>query len=454
MGTAATAADDNPMGIHMNANALDAFEKYESQARSYCREFPVVFARAKSSYLYDERGEAFIDFLCGAGALNYGHNNDAIKQAVLDYIGGDNIMMSLDLHSQAKRDFIETFQRLILQPRGLDYRLQFTSPTGTSVVESAIKLARKVTGRQNVVAFTNAFHGMTGVSLNLTANRYHRQAVGYGSVSRLPYDGYLGEIDTVDFLRKLLEDHSSGLDLPAAVILESVQGEGGLNVASVQWLRKLRELTAEFGILLIVDDIQAGCGRTGRFFSFERAQIEPDLVCLSKSIGGMGFPMALLLVRPGIDAWSPGEDNGTFRGNNLAFVAAAEALRRYWDGHAFERELADKEAGIRRALEAIAQAHPAMVRQVRGLGLMQGLEFHAEQDTAAVIQACFERGLVVECCGPRGQVLKLMPALTIEPEVLARALEIIAIAVDLRAAHRPELAELLAPLAAAQGAPA
>jgi len=326
-----------------------------------------------------------------------------------------------------------------------------------TAVEAALKLARKYTGRETIVSFTNAFHGMSLGALAVTGNSTKRGGAGVplGHAMPMPFDNYLNG-RSPDFLlfERLLADSGRGLDEPAAVIVETVQGEGGLNVASVQWLRKLRELTAEFGILLIVDDIQAGCGRTGRFFSFERAQIEPDLVCLSKSIGGMGFPMALLLVRPGIDAWSPGEDNGTFRGNNLAFVAAAEALRRYWDGHAFERELADKEAGIRRALEAIAQAHPAMIRQVRGLGLMQGLEFHAEQDTAAVIQACFERGLVVECCGPRGQVLKLMPALTIEPEVLARALEIIAIAVDLRAAHRPELAELLAPLAAAQGAPA
>lgn len=427
----------------MSIAQLATFEKYESEARSYCREFPVVFSRAKSSVLYDEDGEAYIDFLCGAGALNYGHNNEAIKRAVLDYLSGDHVLMSLDLHSKAKREFIETFQSLILQPRGLNYRLQFTSPTGTSVVESSIKLARKVTGRQNIVAFTNAFHGMTGVSLNLTANRYHRQAVAYGSVTRLPYDGYLGELDTVDYLRKLLEDGSSGLDLPAAIILETVQGEGGLNVASVPWLQKLRALTQEFGILLIVDDIQAGCGRTGGFFSFERASIEPDLVCLSKSIGGLGFPMALLLIKPELDTWSPGEDNGTFRGNNLAFVAAAEALKQYWNGRDFEQTLREKEAIIKQAVENIALKHAGPIVGTRGLGLMQGIEFHSEDDTAAVIQSCFANGLIVECCGPRGQVLKLMPALTIETDVLKRALSIIEEAVDLRLSRLPRIEDLL-----------
>jgi diaminobutyrate-2-oxoglutarate transaminase len=168
----------------MSSNKLATFERHESEARSYYRGFPVLFSRAKGSHLYDDDGEAYIDFLCGAGALNYGHNNDVAKRAVLDYIGADGIMMSLDLHSTAKKNFIEAFQKLILLPRGLNYKLQFTSPTGTSVVESAIKLVRKVTGRQNVIAFTNAFHGMTGVSLNLTANRYHRQAVAYGAVTR------------------------------------------------------------------------------------------------------------------------------------------------------------------------------------------------------------------------------------------------------------------------------
>lgn len=426
----------------MNSANLATFEKYESEARSYCREFRVVFTKAKSSLLYEEGGAVYIDFLCGAGALNYGHNNALIKQAVLDYISADNVMMSLDLHSAAKRNFIEVFQHYILEPRGLHYKLQFTSPTGTSVVESSIKLARKFTGRQNVIAFTNAFHGMSGVSLSLTANKYHRQAVPYGTVTRLPYDGYLGgELDSMQLLRKFLEDDSSGVDLPAAVILETIQGEGGLNVASVRWLQALRALTQEFRILLIVDDIQAGCGRSGRFFSFERADIKPDIVCLSKSIGGMGFPLALLLLRPELDIWSPGEDNGTFRGNNLAFVAAAEVLQHYWHGHGFEAEVRAKEAVIRQAIGALARRHPASIRGIRGLGLMQGIEFRSEQDTAQIIRRCFENHLIVESCGSRGQVLKLMPALTIEPEVLRQGLGIIEQAVDLHLSRQPSFEE-------------
>lgn len=409
----------------MNAE-LSTFEQHESSARSYCRDFPVVFARAKGSHFYDENGRGFIDFLCGAGALNYGHNNEHAKQAVMAYMRDDNIMMSLDLHSASKRAFIDAFQSIILAPRGYDYRIQFTSPTGTSVVESAVKLARKVTGRQNIVAFTNGYHGMSGVSLSLTGSRHHRQAVPFGPVTRVPYDGYLDGLDSVALLRRFLEDRSSGVDLPAAVVVESVQGEGGLNVASVEWLRALRELTREHGILLVLDEVQAGCGRTGRFFSFERAGIVPDLVCLSKSIGGLGLPMAVLLIDPVHDQWRPGEDNGTFRGNNLAFVAAAEVLRRYWADEGFVQALAENERTIRNALTEIACAWPERIVGLRGLGMMQGLEFRSGDDVSALIDACFLHGLVVESCGPRGQVLKLMPALTIDRAVLREGIDIIA----------------------------
>jgi diaminobutyrate-2-oxoglutarate transaminase len=431
--TAAEWIESRRQDILMDTNtthALDTFKNHESQARSYCRNFPVMFARAKGSVLYSDDGREYIDFLSGAGALNYGHNAEPIKRAVADYIADDNVLMTLDLHSIAKKRFIDTFVSTILQPRGLDYRLQFTSPTGTSVVESAVKLARKTTGRQNIVAFTNGYHGMSGVSLSLTGNRYHRQAVAYGPVTRLPYDGYMDGLDSVALLRKMIEDESSGLDIPAAVILESVQGEGGLNVASVPWLQALRELTAAHGILMIIDDIQAGCGRSGRFFSFERAGIVPDLVCLSKSIGGLGLPMALLLISPVLDIWRPGEDNGTFRGNNLAFVAGAAAISTYWGDPAFESKLAVKSAYLRDTLEAMVARHPDRLRKVRGTGMMQGIEFMSDADTDAVIQYAFANGLIVESCGPRGEVLKMMPALTIPMEVLEQGLGIVAQALD------------------------
>ncbi|MCF2825925.1 MULTISPECIES: diaminobutyrate--2-oxoglutarate transaminase [unclassified Pseudoalteromonas] len=402
------------------------FEQYESSARSYCRQFSVVFKQAKGSTLVDNEGRSYIDFLSGAGALNYGHNNAAIKNEVVNYLESDGILMGLDLYSQAKMEFIDSFVKHILQPRTLNYRLQFTSPTGTSVVESAIKLARKYTQRENIICFTNAFHGMTGMSLNLTGNDHHRQSGVYSQVTRLPFEGYAGDtFDSIGYFRKLLTDPSSGVDMPAAIILETVQGEGGLNVASIEWLKALRELTRELNILLIVDDIQAGCGRTGEFFSFERADIKPDMVCLSKSIGGIGLPMALLLIEPKVDIWKPAEDNGTFRGNNLAFVAAKAMIEHYWSTPEFGLEIAEKANIISETLHRLTEEYAGKVIQVKGLGLMQGMEMNDASMSQFIVENCFEQGLILERCGPENEIVKLMPALTIPVEQLQKGLTIL-----------------------------
>jgi len=374
--------------------------------------------------MYDNKGERYIDLLCGAGSINFGHNNQLILDAVIKYMQEDGILMSLDLQTRAKEDFLTAFNQIILEPRDLQYKIQFTSPSGTSAVESAVKLARKVTGRQNVICFTNGFHGMSGTSLSLTGNSFQRQAVSQGGITRLPYDGYLGKgYDLVTFYRKLLTDASSGVDMPAAIILETVQGEGGVNVASINWLKGIRELTEEFGIKLIVDDIQIGCGRTGQFFSFERAEIVPDLVCLSKSIGGIGLPMAMLLISPDLDQWNPGEDNGTFRGNNLAFVAAKEMLNLYWVDSTLINDIHIKESMIKKFFDDLMNHHSEYIKECRGVGLMQGVEFYDENMSEQVVKDCFENKLLIETCGPKDQVVKLMPALTINKDLLQIALD-------------------------------
>lgn len=413
-------------GITIVNNSRQIFETYESEARSYCRSIPVVFSRAQGATLTDETGKTYLDFISGAGALNYGHNCPSIKQGLIEYLEQDGVIMALDMHSVEKAKFIQAFQSLILQPRNLDYKLQFTSPTGTSVVESAVKLAKKYTKRDGIVAFTNGYHGMTGISLALTGNSYHRQAYSQGNVFRLPFDGYIGDnVDTMAYFRQLLDDKSSGLDLPAAVIVETIQGEGGLNTASISWLKELRNITREYGIVLIVDEVQTGCGRTGNFFSFERASIKPDLVCLSKSIGGMGLPFALLLVTPDMDLWKPGEDNGTFRGNNLAFVASRLAIEQYWTNDTFQRQITEKSKIISNALNHITREFPLLVKGVKGLGLMQGLEFFNAKHARSVVEACFEAGLIIETCGSEGEVLKLMCPLNIDDKVLNKGLAII-----------------------------
>jgi len=419
------------------AAPLDVFERLESGVRSYIRAFPAVFASARGHTVWDVGGRSYIDFFSGAGALNYGHNHPRLKGELMDYIARDGIAHSLDMGTAAKAEFLEAFQQLVLEPRGLEYRIMFPGPTGTNAVESALKLARKATGRHLVVGFTGAFHGMTLGALSASGNRFKRRGAAVpltGAVS-MPYDGYFGPgVDTVDCLRRYLEDDGSGLPLPAAVIYETVQGEGGLHSARDQWVRRLAEVCRRHGVLLIADDIQVGCGRTGPFFSFESAGVRPDIVCLSKSISGYGLPMALTLVRPDIDVLSPGEHNGTFRGNNLAFVTAAAALRAFWSGDGLQREVQSKAARIRAGLARCAAGVPELRPEIRGRGLIQGLALGEPGRAERVCRAAFERGLILETSGARSDVVKLLPPLTIDPAALDRGLDILGEAVGACAA--------------------
>ncbi len=256
---------------------MRVFENHESEVRGYIRSFPTIFETAKGAVLTDESGEEYIDFFAGAGTLNYGHNNEHITQALIDYLQKDGIVHGLDMATTAKKNFIQAFQSHILKPRNLDYTMQFTGPTGTNAVETALKLARLVKGRSNVVAFTNGYHGLTQGALSVTGNNEYRDEsyISRMNAAFMPFDGYLGDADTIDYLHKFLSDNSSGLDTPAAIIVETIQGEGGINIASKEWLQGLEHLCREFDILLIIDDIQVGNGRTGDFFSFEFAGINP-----------------------------------------------------------------------------------------------------------------------------------------------------------------------------------
>jgi diaminobutyrate-2-oxoglutarate transaminase len=411
---------------------MDVFASLESEVRSYCRGWPVVFEKASGSHLYDEEGNAFLDFFAGAGTLNYGHNHPALKEKLLSYLADDNIVHSLDMYTVSKRAFLETFQEVILAPRRLDYRVQFPGPAGAAAVEAALKLARKYTGRETIVSFTNAFHGMTLGALSVTGNEMKRNGAGVplGHTVPMPYDNYL-DGQTPDFLLfdRLLGDSGSGLDVPAAVIVETVQGEGGLNAARPEWLRGLAEVCERHEILLIVDDVQMGCGRTGPFFSFEQAGIEPDIVCLSKSLSGYGLPFAVTLLKPELDVWDPGEHNGTFRGPNPAFVTATAALD-FWTGEGLEKETLAKADQVEEALGRIVAGHPGAVTGVRGRGLAQGVAFADPEAASAVCATAFERRMLMETSGPQSEVVKLLPPLTVTPDELEQGLDILAVSVD------------------------
>ncbi len=401
------------------------FENLESQVRSYCRSFPTVFTQAEGSRLTAEDGRRYLDFFAGAGVLNYGHNNPQIKKALLTYIEDGGIVHSLDMYTAAKRTFLERFAEVILEPRGFEYRVQFPGPTGTNAVESALKLARKVTGRENVIAFTDAFHGMTLGALAASGNAFKRAGAGVplDNVQTLPYDGYPGCEDSLAYLEAVLDDRGSGVDKPAAIILETVQAEGGIHVARLEWLKRLEKIARDRDILLIVDDIQVGCGRTGPFFSFEPAGIKPDMVTLSKSLSGYGLPLAVVLIRPELDQWEPGEHNGTFRGHNPAFVTATAALE-FWRDDSLARQTESNARTAATRLEKIAAGHQG-IREVRGRGLIQGLVFEEAGMANQVSAAAFERGLVIETAGADDSVLKLLPPLTTSAEEFAEGLDII-----------------------------
>lgn len=404
------------------------FEQYESEVRSYCRNYPVTFKYAKNEFLKDENNQEYIDFFCGAGALNYGHNNDYIKKELISYLQEDKIIHSLDMYTTAKREFIEYFEKNLLEPRGYSYKIQFTGPTGTNAVEAALKLARKVKKRPGIFALMGAFHGMSLGALACTTDAESRAAGGVplSNVTHIPAPYMFPELDTIEYIDRILTDDHSGIEKPAAFIIEAVQADGGIYPLDPVWLQRLRALCDKHDILLIVDDIQVGCARTGYFFSFERAGIIPDIVTLSKSIGGYGLPLSLTLIKPELDVWSPGEHTGTFRGNQIAIVAAKAALEILLKDN-IEEETKRKGKIIEQYLkEQIAPLNNLL--EVRGIGLIWGIDFNKMSDSSIskkMVKKCFANGLITERAGRGNNVLKIMPPLTILDENLIKGLDIL-----------------------------
>ena len=401
-------------------------EQIESNVKSYCRQYPCVFNTASGAVLTDENDRNYIDFFSGAGTLNYGHNNAYLKTSLIEYIQNDGITHGLDFSTTAKNRFMGAMIEHILKPRGMDYKIQFPGPTGTNAVEVALKIARNATKRHNVIAFTRSFHGVSMGALATTSSSHYREASGMplSGVSFMPFDGYLGDkMNTIDYLEQVLNDKSSGIDYPAAVLVETIQAEGGVNVASIEWLQALDLVCKKHQILLIVDDIQVGCGRTGAFFSFEQSGISPDIILLSKSLSGYGLPLSIVLMKPQLDIWKPGQHNGTFRGNNLAFVTAKATLEQYWQDSRFIESVVKKSQLINDGLNKIAAHYPSHDFTVRGRGMIQALDLKDGELSQAVLERAFESGLIIENCGEAGSVLKCIPPLTISIDELEQGLQ-------------------------------
>lgn len=405
----------------------ETFEKYESNIRSYCRKWPVEFVSAKGSIYKDTEGNEYIDFFDGAGALNYGHNPDYIKEKLIKYLESDGIVHALDMYTVPKENFINYFEEKILNPRKLDYKIAFPGPTGTNSIELALKLARKVKQRPYIWAFTGAFHGMTLGALALTTESAARKAAGvpldYTVHIPAPYS-MGGNFDSIAYMEQLLSDDHSGYEKPAAIIIETVQQEGGIHVFSKEFLKDLRALCDKYDILLICDEVQIGCSRSGTFFSFERADIVPDIVCMSKSIGGYGIPFAVTLFKKELDVFKPGEHNGTFRGCQLSMVAGLAALEMTVEQD-IPAQVRRKEKIVKEYLDKEIKPLLKDKMEIRGIGLSWGIEFNDGKLARAVLDKCFEKKLIIELAGSYDSVLKIMPSLVIEDELLLKGLNIV-----------------------------
>lgn len=400
-------------------NDMSIFEQYESEIRAYCRAVPTVFTSSSNAKMTDENGNGYIDFFAGAGVLNFGHNNPKMKEALVEFIQRDGIAHSLDMFTDVKREFIETFVDVVLKPRGMQERkLQFTGPTGTNAVEAALKLARKVTGRTEIVAFNRGFHGMTLGALACTANNAFRSSSGV-PLTNVIRDTF-NDMHALKNLRQKMEDLGSGMLPPAAFLVEPVQAEGGVRVASKEWLQGVQKLARDTGALFILDDIQAGCGRCGSYFSFDDLDVDPDIIVLAKGLGGFGTPIGMLVNKPELDkAWGPGQHTGTFRGQGFSFVAGKIGLE-YFKEETFNQETLRKGDVIRAALDSLHAKYPHT--EVRQKGMMLAIEFENAALVKQITTRCFENGLIVGACST-GEIIKLIPPLTIEEDVLTEGLK-------------------------------
>lgn len=425
---------------------------YESNARTYPRRIPLALKRGKGIYVEDIEGRIFIDCLAVAGTLALGHNHPAVVDAIQRALRDEVPMQTLDLTTPIKDEFVHELFSLLPEELARNGKIQFCGPTGSDAVEAALKLVRTATGRDTILAFHGAYHGMTHGSLSLMGNLAPKQAIrgSMANVHFLPYPyayrcpfglgGEAGERVGIEYITNVLNDPESGILKPAGIILEAVQGEGGVIPASSSWLRKLRALTQTLGIPLIVDEVQTGLGRTGRIFAFEHAGIVPDVVVLSKAIGG-GLPLSVVVYRASLDTWQPGAHAGTFRGNQLGMAGGAAAMR-YIRAERLDMHAAELGSRFQHQLEELQQSHPE-IGDVRGRGLMIGMEIvnpavepdrhgRPPQDRTralAIQAACLRRGLIVELGGREGSTLRFLPPLIITQDQLDVVLGIVAEAV-------------------------
>lgn len=422
-------------------------ELTESNARSYPRKFPFAIAKAKGSWVTDVEGNKYLDFLCGAGTLALGHNDSEINQTMVDLLTGDAPLHTLDLTTPVKDKFVHTLLSLLPGELKDNAKVQFCSPSGTDAVDAALKLCKTATGRTSVIAFQGGYHGMGHGALALTGNLTAKNKVHglmpdvhffpYPYSYRCPFGlgGEAGVKAACTYFEHVLKDPESGITKPAAVIIEPIQGEGGVIPAPVEFLQTIRRVTQELDIPMIVDEIQCGIGRSGKFFAFEYADIVPDVILASKAIGG-SQPLSVVIYNKKLDKWEQGAHAGTFRGNQLAMAAGTVVMNRVSKPE-FLEEVREKGKIIEERLLAL-KAKTKIIGDVRAKGLMIGTEFvnpkgqpdeigslpTSGEIAAKVQKICFENGFVAEKGGRGGSVMRCLCALNITKDEINTAMDI------------------------------
>ena len=422
-----------------NQYYIERQNDFESSARSYPRKFPFALKKAKGSWVEDVEGNRYLDFLCGAGTLALGHNNDEVNRAMIELIESDAPLHTLDLTTPVKDRFVQTILDNLPGDLKDNARIQFCSPSGTDATDAAIKLCKTATGRSTVIAFSGGYHGMGHGALALTGNLNAKNHVANlmpgVQFMPVPYSyrcpfglgGQAGIDACCAYFERMLKDPECGVTRPAAVIIEAIQGEGGVIPVPEKFLQTVRRVTAELDIPMICDEIQCGMGRSGRLFAFEYAGITPDVILASKAIGG-SQPMAVVIYNKKLDKWTAGAHAGTFRGNQLAMAAGTVVLETVTKKE-FLDEVVSKGEYIRQHIEKL-QKEVSIIGDVRGKGLMLGIEFidpNAEKDmmghpaasgeiAARVQHLCFENRLVMEKGGRNGSVMRCLCALNVTRE--------------------------------------
>lgn len=427
-----------------SAELLERQANRESNARTYPRHLPIAIEDAAGSLVRDVDGNVFIDFLAGAGVLSLGHNHPELTRVVVNQMG--KLTHGLDFPTPVKDAFTEA--QLSMLPPGMRdrTRVHFCGPTGANAVDAALKLCKTATGRGDIISFQGGFHGSSHAAMAVTGLVEQKEPVrnGVPGVHFFPFSdctrcplGLQPEscaTSCATYLERSLKDPNGGIPLPAAVIVELVQGEGGVVPATLEFVHRVRAVTRELGIPLIVDEVQTGCGRTGTWFAFEQYDIEPDVIVASKALSGMGLPVAVIMYDEKLDVWAPGAHTGTFRGNQLAFAAGTEAVR------IIRRD--QLLGNVRRRGEQVDRLLTPLlrnpwVRDVRGRGLMWGVEFAhpatgqpAGQVARAVQAESLRKGLILECGGRDDSVIRMLPPLNVSTETIGVACRILASVIE------------------------